>query len=114
MNIYVGNLPYSITREELEQEFSTFGEVSSARIVNDRESGRSKGFGFVEMNNDDEARRAIDELNGKELGGRKAVVNEAKPREERPPRRDGGFNRGGGERRSGGFNRGGNGGGRSW
>ena len=96
MNIYVGNLPYSIDRDELSEIFSALGEVSAARIVNDRESGRSKGFGFVEMPNDEEANRAIAELNGKEIGGRKAVINEARPREDRP--RDGGFrsaNRGG-------------------
>ena len=93
MNIYVGNLPYSTTKEELEIIFGAFGEVSSARIVNDRDTGRSKGFGFVEMHNDEQAKKAIDSLNGQEIGGRKAVVNEAKPREDRP-RREGGFNRG--------------------
>ena len=106
MNIYVGNLPYATTREDLEREFSVFGEVASARIVMDRESGRSKGFGFVEMNNEEEAKQAIEALNGKEIGSRKAVVNEAKPREDRP-RREGGFR---GERRSGGFG----GGNRNW
>jgi len=94
MNIYVGNLPYSIDRDELKDTFAAFGEVTTARIVTDRESGRSKGFGFVEMANDDEARKAIDSLNGQEIGGRKAVVNEARPREERP-RRDFGGNQGG-------------------
>ena len=96
MNIYVGNLPYSIDRDELRATFATFGEVATARIVTDRETNRSKGFGFVEMPNDAEARKAIDALNGQDLGGRKAVVNEARPREERP--RTGGF---GGERRGG-------------
>lgn len=96
MNIYVGNLPYSIDRDELRATFAAFGEVSTARIVTDRETNRSKGFGFVEMPNDAEARQAIDALNGQDLGGRKAVVNEARPREERP--RTGGF---GGERRGG-------------
>ena len=95
MNIYVGNLPYSTTREDLEAIFGEFGAVESARVVIDRESGRSKGFGFVEM--DAEAgKAAIENLNGKEIGGRKAVVNEARPREDRPRdgfRREGGFNR---------------------
>ncbi|MDD3154748.1 MAG: RNA-binding protein [Victivallaceae bacterium] len=86
MNIYVGNLSYSMDNDELRKTFESFGEVASARIVSDRESGRSKGFGFVEMNNDEEAKHAIDELNGKELSGRKVVVNEARPREERPRR----------------------------
>ncbi len=86
MNIYVGNLPYSTNRDELKELFAAFGEVNAARIVNDRETGRSKGFGFVEMNSDDEARAAIEALNGKEVGGRKVVVNEARPREERPCR----------------------------
>ncbi len=84
MNIYVGNLPYSTDRDELREIFSAYGEVSAARIVNDRETGRSKGFGFVEMPNDDEARAAIENLNGKEIGGRKAVINEARPRPEQP------------------------------
>jgi len=95
MNIYVGNLPYSTTREDLEAIFGEFGAVESARVVIDRESGRSKGFGFVEMA-DDAGKAAIENLNGKEIGGRKAVVNEARPREERPRdgfRREGGFNR---------------------
>ena len=90
MNIYVGNLPYSTTNDELKDVFSVYGEVASARIVNDRETGRSKGFGFVEMNNDEQAKAAIEALNGQEIGGRKSVVNEARPREERP-RREGGF-----------------------
>ncbi len=94
MNIYVGNLPYTMDRDELAQIFSQFGEVNAARIVNDRETGRSKGFGFVEMPNDAEANKAIAELNGTELNGRKAVINEARPREERP-RGDFGGNRGG-------------------
>ncbi len=86
MNIYVGNLPYSTTRDELRDLFAAFGEVSAARVVTDRESGRSKGFGFVEMPNEAEANAAVAEMNGKEIGGRKVVVNEARPREERPPR----------------------------
>lgn len=86
MNIYVGNLPYSTTPDELREVFAAFGEVAAARIVSDRETGRAKGFGFVEMPNDDDARKAIEALNGNEIGGRKAVVNEARPREARPPR----------------------------
>ncbi len=87
MNIYVGNLPYSTDRDELRAVFEQYGEVSSARVVTDRESGRSRGYGFVEMPNAEQAQAAIEALNGKEIGGRKAVVNEARPREERPPRR---------------------------
>ncbi|MBE6359484.1 MAG: RNA-binding protein [Lentisphaerae bacterium] len=83
MNIYVGNLPYSTTPDELREVFAAFGEVAAARIVNDRETGRAKGFGFVEMPNDEEARKAIEALNGNDIGGRKAVVNEARPREPR-------------------------------
>ena len=86
MNIYVGNLPYSVDRDELRGIFEQYGEVSAARVVSDRETGRSKGFGFVEMPNNDEANKAIEALNGNDIGGRKAVVNEARPREERPPR----------------------------
>ena len=88
MNIYVGNLPYSTTREDLEALFGEFGAVDAARVVMDRETGRSKGFGFVEMA-DEAGKAAIEKLNGSEIGGRKAVVNEARPREERP--RTGGF-----------------------
>lgn len=86
MNIYVGNLPYSVDRDELREIFAAYGDVSAARIVNDRETGRSKGFGFVEMADSAQARQAIEALNGSEIGGRKAVVNEARPREERPMR----------------------------
>ena len=83
MNIYVGNLPYSIDRDQLRDIFAAYGEVAAARIVNDRETGRSKGFGFVEMADDAQARQAIEALNGSDIGGRKAVVNEARPREAR-------------------------------
>ena len=83
MNIYVGNLPYSTDRDALREIFAAYGEVSAARIVNDRETGRSKGFGFVEMPDDAQARQAIEALNGSDIGGRKAVVNEASPREAR-------------------------------
>ena len=83
MNIYVGNLPYSVDRDELRGIFEQYGEVSASRVVSDRETGRPKGFGFVDMPNDDEARNAIEALNGNDIGGRKAVVNEARPREPR-------------------------------
>jgi cold-inducible RNA-binding protein len=81
-NLYVGNLSYSVTDEELNQLFSQFGRVDSARVIIDRDSGRSKGFGFVEMADDNEAQAAIDALNGKENNGRVINVNEAKPRTE--------------------------------
>ena len=86
MNIYVGNLPYSIDRDQLREIFAAYGEVAAARIVNDRETGRSKGFGFVEMADNAQAQAAIEALNGRDIGGRKAVVNAARPREERPMR----------------------------
>lgn len=90
--LYVGNLPYSITDESLKSAFSAAGNVESAIIIMDKMSGRSKGFGFVEMSSDEEAQAAIDSMNGKELEGRNITVNEARPMEARPPRRD--FNRG--------------------
>lgn len=86
MNIYVGNLPYGLDRDELRNVFSAYGEVTAARIVMDRETNKSKGFGFVEMPDDAQAKAAIEALNGSEISGRKAVVNEARPREERPRR----------------------------
>ena len=105
LNLYVGNLPYSVTDQELNEIFSEIGEVQSARVMNDRETGRSRGFGFVEMKNEDDGREAIEKLNGADMGGRALVVNEARPREERP--RGGGFGGGGGR---GGFGGGGGGG----
>lgn len=90
MNIYVGNLAYAVNDDELAKIFSEFGSVDAARIVMDRDSGRSKGFGFVEMSDAAAANAAIEALNGKDLNGRKVVVNEARPREDRP-RREGGF-----------------------
>ncbi|HHC74846.1 MAG TPA: RNA-binding protein [Thiothrix sp.] len=84
MNIYVGNLPYRLTNEKLEETFAAFGQVSKANIIMDRETGRSKGFGFVEMSSDAEAEAAINALNGTELEGRNITVNQARPREERP------------------------------
>ena len=106
--LYVGNLSYGVDSSELQQMFSQFGNVQSAEVISDRETGRSKGFGFVEMSSDDEAQAAIAALNGQQHGGRTLTVNEAKPREERAPRSGGGYGGGGGGR--GGF--GGGGGGR--
>jgi RNA recognition motif-containing protein len=105
--LYVGNLAYSIRDDDLQQAFAQFGTVSSAKVMMDRDTGRSKGFGFVEMGSDAEAQSAINGMNGQALDGRALVVNEARPREERP----GGFGGGGGGGRSGGF--GGGGGSRS-
>jgi RNA recognition motif-containing protein len=93
MNIFVGNLSFDTRDESLRQAFSAYGAVQSAQVVMDRESGRSRGFGFVEMPSDDEARSAISALNGQELGGRSITVNEARPK---APRRD--FNGSGGRR----------------
>ena len=81
MNIYVGNLPYAITSEEVKSIFSAYGEVAAVRLIKDRETGRAKGFGFVEMHNNDEAKAALEAMNGQEIGGRKVVVNEAAPRQ---------------------------------
>ena len=108
--LYVGNLPYSFRDEDLQQTFSQFGSVNSAKVMMERDTGRSKGFGFVEMGSDAEAQAAIEGLHGKDMGGRALVVNEARPMEPRPPR-SGGFGGGGygGGRREGGFG-GGNGG----
>jgi len=86
MNIYVGNLAYSVTEDELRSAFGEFGEVSSVNLIIDRDSGQSKGFGFVEMPDGGAAETAIKSLNGKPLNGRNLKVNEAKPREQRPPR----------------------------
>ena len=105
--LYVGNLAYGVRDEELQQAFAPFGSVSSAKVMMDRDTGRSKGFGFVEMGSDAEAQAAINGMNGQALDGRALVVNEARPREERP----GGFGGGGG--RSGGGGGFGGGGGRS-
>ena len=111
--LYVGNLPYSVRDGDLEQAFGEFGAVTSAKVMMERDTGRSKGFGFVEMGSDEEAQAAINGMNGQPLGGRNVVVNEARPMEARPPRTGGGgFGDGGGYgggRREGG---GGYGGGR--
>jgi RNA recognition motif-containing protein len=105
--LYVGNLAYSVRDDSLQQAFGEFGTVTSAKVMMDRETGRSKGFGFVEMGSDAEAQAAINGMNGQALEGRAIVVNEARPREERP----GGFGGGGGGGRSGGGGYGGGGGG---
>ncbi len=93
--LYVGNLPYSVRDEDLQQSFGQFGAVTSAKVMMERDTGRSKGFGFVEMGSDAEAQAAITGMNGQPLGGRSVVVNEARPMETRPPR-TGGFGGGGG------------------
>ena len=108
--LYVGNLPYSVRDGDLEQAFGQFGSVTSAKVMMERDTGRSKGFGFVEMGSDEEAQSAINGMNGQPLGGRSVVVNEARPMEERPPR-SGGGGFGGGGRREGGGGYGGGGGG---
>ena len=105
--LYVGNLAYSVRDDSLLQAFSQFGHVASAKVMMDRETGRSKGFGFVEMGSDAEAQAAINGMNGQALEGRAVVVNEARPREERP----GGFGGGGGRSGGGGGGYGGGGGG---
>ena len=132
--LYVGNLPYSVRDGDLEQSFGQFGTVTSAKVMMERDTGRSKGFGFVEMGSDAEAQAAVNGMNGQPLGGRSLVVNEARPMEPRPPRsggggygggggggggyggggRDGGggYGGGGGGRREGGGGYGGGGGGR--
>jgi|TARA_B100001079_G_scaffold55720_1_gene46631 RNA recognition motif-containing protein len=80
MNLYVGNLSYDMSEENLRTEFAEYGEVQSAKIITDKFTGRSRGFGFVEMNSDDEGKKAMEELNGKDCEGRQLVVNEARPR----------------------------------
>ena len=86
MNMYVGNLSYEMSEENLRNEFAEYGEVKSAKIITDRDTGRSRGFGFVEMNSDGEGKKAMEALNGKDFEGRELVVNEARPREERSRR----------------------------
>ena len=121
--LYVGNLPYSVRDGDLEQSFGQFGTVTSAKVMMERDTGRSKGFGFVEMGSDAEAQAAISGMNGQPLGGRSLVVNEARPMEPRPPRSGGGgygggggggggYGGGGGRREGGGGYGGGGGGGR--
>lgn len=119
--LYVGNLPYSVRDSDLEQSFGQFGTVTSAKVMMERDTGRSKGFGFVEMGSDAEAQAAVTGMNGQSLGGRSVVVNEARPMEERPPRSGGfgggggggGYGGGGGRSGGGGGYGGGGGGGRS-
>jgi cold-inducible RNA-binding protein len=111
-NLFVGNLPFSANEDELRDMFSAYGEVQQVRIMTDRDTGRSRGFAFVEMTDDEAAEKAITNLNGKELGGRALTINEARPK----PERRGGFGSGGGggfggKRRGGGGGRGGSRGG---
>jgi hypothetical protein len=108
--LYVGNLPYTVRDGDLEQSFGQFGTVTSAKVMMERDTGRSKGFGFVEMGSDAEAQAAIAGMNGQPLGGRSLVVNEARPMEARPPRTGGGGGYGGGGG-GGGYGGGGGGGG---
>ena len=113
--LYVGNLSYDVTSSDLEQMFTPHGSVTSAEVIQDRDTGRSKGFGFVQMGSDAEAQAAIAALNGQESGGRALTVNEARPREERPRGGGGGGGRGGygggGGGGRGGYGGGGGGGG---
>ncbi len=123
--LYVGNLPYSFRDDDLQQAFAAHGSVSSAKVMMERDTGRSKGFGFVEMGSDAEAQTAINAMNGQQYGGRGLVVNEARPMEPRPPRSGGfgggagggggggGYGGGGGSRSGGGGYGGGGGGGGS-
>ena len=106
MNIYVSNLNFRTKSDSLQELFERYGEVSSANVITDRESGRSRGFGFVEMPDDDEARKAIESLNDTDFEEKRITVNEARPKTERNDR-GGGYNRGGGgyNRGGGGFNR---------
>ena len=107
--LYVGNLPYSVRDEDLHEAFSAFGGVTSAKVMMERDTGRSKGFGFVEMASDAEALAGVEGMNGQQLGGRAIVVNEARPMEARPPRTGGGGFGGGGRSGGGGFGGGGGG-----
>ena len=105
MKIYVGNLPFTVDSEKLKELFASFGEIEEATVISDKFSGRSKGFGFITFPNDEDAKKAIKEMNEKEVEGRALKVNEARPMEERPPRREGGRSFGGGGGRSGGQRR---------
>ncbi len=112
MNIFAGSLPFRLQEADLQGIFEEFGEVTSTKIIMDRATGRSKGYGFIEMPNDEEANKAIEELNGSEVDGREIVVNVAQERKRDDRRGGGGFNRGGGRGGyGGGGNRGGYGGG---
>ncbi|MBW6442545.1 RNA-binding protein [Patescibacteria group bacterium] len=92
MKVYIGNLPFSVDSEKLKELFASYGDIEEATVISDKFSGRSKGFGFVTFSNDEGAKKAIKEMNEKEIEGRKLKVNEAKPMEDRPPRRTGGRN----------------------
>jgi len=105
MKLYVGNLSYETSEDELRDTFAAYGDVASAKIITDRDTGRSKGFGFIEFNDDDAAKKAMSALNGSDLRGRALTVNEARPQAERPR---GGMGGGGGRERAGGGYRGGN------
>lgn len=94
MNIFIGSLPFKIQEDEIREQFQRYGEVASVKIITDKFSGRSKGFGFVEMSNDEEAQKAIEGLNGAEVGGRKIVVNKSEERKDSGNR--GGYKGGGG------------------
>ncbi|MEO6524086.1 MAG: RNA-binding protein [Mucilaginibacter sp.] len=109
MNIFVGSLPFKVEESELKEVFEEFGEVTSVKIITDRETGRSKGFGFIEMPDDEAAQKAINDVNGAELYGRTIVVNQAEEKKDRPS--GGGGYRGGSGGGGGGYNRGGNSGG---
>jgi RNA recognition motif-containing protein len=111
MNIFVGSLPFKLEEADLKELFEAFGEVTSVKIINDRESGRSKGFGFVEMADDEAAKKAIADLNGSEVAGRNIVVNQAEDKKPRDNSR--GFGGGGGGGSRGGYSGGGGGGGYS-
>ena len=113
-NIYVGNLPFSMSDEELGEIFNPFGTVSSSRVIRDKFTGRSRGFGFVEMENGEEADKAVSELNGKSIEGRMLKVSEARPRDDRGGGDRGGGDRGGGDRGGGGRGGGGRGFNRSY
>lgn len=114
MRLYVGNLSYSVTSQSLEELFAEYGQVKSAQVVQDRDTGRSKGFGFVEMNDNSQANAAIQGLNLKEVDGRCLTVNEARPREERGGGGGRGYGGGGGGGGGGGRGYGGGGGGRRY
>ena len=96
--LFVGGLPFSTTQEELEQAFAEHGTVVSATIITDRDTGRSKGFGFVEFENEEDGKKAVEAFNGKEFNGRTITVNEARPKEDRGDRGGGGYNRDRGQR----------------
>jgi len=114
VNIYVGNLLFDVVESDLREAFEAFGDVTEVRLIMDKYSGKSKGFGFVEMPEEEQAQKAIDEMNGKDFKGREIKVSEAKPKSSGGGGRRGGFSRGGGGGggRRGGFSRGGGGGGR--